>query len=165
MVERNESRRGRRVRVVLPAALVVGNEQFLTQTENVSLLGTFVQAEREVPIGTPVQTTLNLPGGEKGSGGSVQCQGIVVRTETLRPGLYGLALFFNQFSGDGEERLGRLIEELLEKQNEEAKRYFEERERLRKERMKQRLEEKRKKRRKRGRPRKKRRKKPSREVS
>ena len=44
----------------------------------------------------------------------------MVRTETVRPGLYGLALFFNEFFGDGEEKLGRLIEEFLLKQNEEA---------------------------------------------
>jgi len=165
MVERDEGRRGRRVRVNLPVILVAGNEQLATRTENVSLLGTFVQSEKELPVGTPVKVALDLPPGENREGGGVQCQGIVVRTETLRPGLYGLALFFNQFLGDGEERLGRLIEELLEKQNEEAKRYFEERERKKKERMKQRLEEKRKKRRKRGRPRKKHRSKPSREVS
>ena len=165
MVERDEGRRGRRVRADLPAMLVAGNEQLATRTENVSLLGTFVQSEKDLPVGASVKVALDLPPGENREGGNVQCQGIVVRTESIRPGLYGLALFFNQFLADGEEKLGRLIEELLEKQNEEAKRYFEERERLRKERMKRRLEEKKKKRRKRGRPRKKRRSKPAREVS
>ena len=159
MVEPTESRRGRRVRVTLPARLLCGDQELSCQTENVSLLGTYVQVEKEVPIGIPTSVTLTL------TGGSVQCKGVIVRCESLQPGIYGLGVFFNQFLDDGEEKLGGLIDELLRKQNEEAERYFQERDRLRKERLQKKLAEKRKKRRKRGRPRKKRASKTSRKTS
>ena len=162
MVKRDESRRGRRVAITLPVLVVCGNEQFSTQTENVSLLGTYVRVAKEVPVGTPATTTLDLPAEGVGRGERVQCQGVIVRCENLSPGLFGLGVFFNQFLGEGEAKLGTLIDALLEKQTEEAERYFKERERLRKERMKKKLEEKRKKRRKRGRPPKKHRSKSSR---
>lgn len=157
MAARDESRRGRRIGIALPALLVCGNEQLTTQTENVSLLGTYVQVNREVPVGTPVRVTLDLSSQPAGGGGNVECEGVVVRCENTQPGFYGLGLFFKQILGDGETRLGALIDELLRRQNEEAERYFKERERLRKERMKKKLAEKRRKRRKRGRPPKKRR--------
>lgn len=163
MPRTDESRRGRRVRVILPARLVCGAETLSSQTENISLLGTYVEVGKEIPAGTPATVTLDLP--PSNGGGSVQCQGIVVRCESLRPGVFGLGIFFNQFLGDGETRLDQLIDELLKKQNEEARRYFEERDRLRKERMRRKLAEKRRKRRKRGRPRKKRRSKSSRKTS
>jgi len=157
-----EDRHSRRVGVVLPARLVYGEDQISTQTENISFLGTYVQVQKEVPVGTPTSVTLDLP--PAGAGGNVQCEGIVVRCEGLRPGTYGIGIFFKEFLGDGEAKLGKLIDELLAKQNEEAQRYFAERERIRKERMKKRLAEKRKKRRKRGRPPKKRRSKAKRKT-
>jgi len=163
MAKTGESRRGRRVGVALPALLAYGNDQLATRTENVSLLGSYVHVEREIPIGTAVNVTLDLP--PTSGGGSAQCQGIVVRCESIGPALYGLGLFFNQFLGESEAKLDHLIDELLKKQTEEATRYFEERERLRKERLKKKLEEKRKKRRKRGRPRKKRTSRASRKTS
>ena len=162
MVERDETRRGRRIGVALPAQLVCGEVQLSTHTENVSLLGAYVQVDKEIPVGTAAQVTLELPSGRDAKGGSVQCSGVVVRCENLRPGLFGLGIFFKEFFGDGEARLDTLIDEYLRKETEEAKRYFEERERLRKERLKKKLAEKRKKRRKRGRPRKKGRQKSSR---
>lgn len=149
MAKRDESRRGRRVATTLPVTLICGNEQFSTQTENVSLLGTYLRVDKEVPVGTPATTTLDLP---VGAGEKVQCQGIIVRCEALGPGLFGLGVFFNEFLGDGEAKLSTLIDRILQKELEEAERYFKERERLRKERMKKKLKEKRKKRRKRGRP-------------
>ena len=161
MAKSDESRHGRRVRATLPALFAYGGEQLSTRTENVSLLGTYVHLEKEIAVGTPVTVTLDLPEG----GGSVQCQGIVVRCEGVGPVLNGIGIFFNQFLGDGEAKLDHLIDELLKKQNEEAQRYFEERDQLRKERLKKKLEEKRKKRRKRGRPRKKRSSKSSRKTS
>ena len=160
MVEQAESRRGRRVAVKLPAHLVCGDQELSCQTENVSLLGTYVQVDRELPISTPAKVALDLP-----YIGAVQCQGVVVRCENLRPSVYGLGVFFNEFLEDGEAKLAKLIDELLRKQTEEAERYFQERERLRKERMQKKLAEKRKKRRKRGRPRKKRASKTPRKTS
>ena len=163
MPKTDEARRGRRVRAILPAQLVCGTEQYSTQTENVSLLGTYVQLEREIPSGTQAKLILDLSGTSEG--GQVQCEGVVVRCENLRPDLFGLGIFFNQFLEDGEAKLDRLIDLLLKKQNEEAQRYFEERDRLRKERMRKKLAEKRRKRRKRGRPPKKRRSKSPRKTS
>ncbi|MFH1858495.1 MAG: PilZ domain-containing protein [Candidatus Omnitrophota bacterium] len=159
MARTDESRRGRRVRVEIPVLLVCGNEQFSTHTENASLLGTYISVGKQLPIGAEVRLTLDLS--QTSYGGQVQCQGVLVRCEALPSGLFGLGVFFNQFQGDGEARLDAMIEDLLIKQNEEAQRYFEERERLRKERMKKKLAERRRKRRKRGRPPKKRRAKPA----
>ncbi len=165
MASQDESRRGRRVRIVLPVLLQVGSDQVSSRTDNISLLGTFIQAEKEVPAGTTVHVTLHLPPGETGEDGKVECQGVVVRCQGVGPGRFGWGVFFNQFLNDGEARLTRIIDDLLKKQDEEAKRYFEERERLRKEKMKQRLAEKRKKRHKRGRPPKKSRPKRSKKTS
>ena len=161
MVQQAESRRGRRVAVTLSAHLICGDQELSCQTENVSLLGTYVQVARELPISTPAKMTLDLPYNM----GAVQCQGVVVRCENLRPSVYGLGVFFNEFLEDGEAKLEKLIDELLRKQTEEAERYFQERDRLRKERMQKKLAEKRKKRRKRGRPRKKRASKTPRKTS
>ncbi len=164
MPERDErSRRGRRVNVTMPAQLSVGGEVISTQTENISFLGTYVKVGKEIPVGTQADVMLTLPPGP--GGGSVQCDGVVVRCENLEPGFFGLGIFFKQILGEGETRLGRLIDDYLRRQNEEARRYFEERERLRKEKMKKKLAEKRRKRRKRGRPPKKGRKKTSRKRS
>lgn len=162
MVEKTESRRGRRVAVALPAHLICGGQDLSCRTENVSLLGTYVQVEKEMPISTPAKVTLDLS--SMGGNGAIQCEGVIVRCESLQPGLYGLGVFFNQFLENGEERLENLIDDLLRKQNEEAERYFAERDRLRKEKMQKRLAEKRKKRRKRGRPPKKRSSKTSRKA-
>jgi len=153
MAGRYETRRGRRVAVQLSANLVCGNETIATQTENVSFLGTYVHHAKEVPVGTPTRITLLLP--QHTGGGTVECQGVIVRCENLQPGTFGLGIFFNEFLGDGEERLGILIDNLLKQQTLEAERYFEERDRIKKERMKKKLAEKRRKRKKRGRPRKK----------
>ena len=150
MPEQIESRRGRRVAVTLPVRLAMGGQELSGQTENVSLLGTYVRADQETPTSTPAKVTLQLPSGE-----NAQAQGVVVRCESLGPGVYGLGVFFNEFLADGEAKLERLIDDLVRKQLEEAERYFQERDRLRKEKMQKKLAEKRKKRRKRGWPRKK----------
>ena len=153
MVEvQDNRRRGRRVTVSLPITLTTSEGTHPGTTRNISLLGALVELDKELPLGTPVTSTVALPNGIP-----VEVKGLVVRSEPLPPsGRFGIGVFFNSFSEGSEVPLGRWIEEILEQQLKEAERYFQERERIRQEKLEKKRKEKElhKKRRKRGRPRK-----------
>lgn len=153
MVEvQDNRRRGRRITVSLPVTLETKEGTLQGTTRNISLLGALVELDRELPLGTAVTARLALPNGT-----SVEARGLLVRCESLgSPGHFGAGLFFNAFSEGSEAPLGRWIDEVLERQRQEAERYFEEREKVRQAKLEKKRKEKElhKKRRKRGRPRK-----------
>ena len=153
MVEAQDNRRrGRRVTVSLPITLNTPQGALEGAIHNISLLGALVELERGLSLGTAVTSRVTLPDGK-----AVEAKGLVVRSEPLpASSRFGVGLFFNTFSEGSEAPLSRWIEEVLEQQRKEAERYFEERERIRQEKLEKKRKEKElhKKRRKRGRPRK-----------
>jgi hypothetical protein len=66
-----------------------GESTFVAQLKSLSRLGALLEAGEALPVGTPLEIVLELPG----TGEETLVRGEVVRV-TPAEGLYGLAIFF-----------------------------------------------------------------------
>ena len=104
------------------------SQQIYTQTENINILGTYVETEQKIPLGTKVDITIEIPVYTNDSSltGNVRCRGDIFRCnlakETGKERFYGLGIFFTDFS-DEEDRnkLTKYIDFLILKEKEEIK--------------------------------------------
>jgi len=124
-----EKRRERRIRVSLPIRITYpDNPPIYTHIENISLLGTYVEIEQEIPLGVKLDITIEIPSYKNNPSliGNVRCQGDVFRCNLVREveskRLYGLGIFFTNFSEEEDRnKLSKYIDFLVLKEKEDIK--------------------------------------------
>lgn len=114
--------RRRRKRIDVALALTIGyNEGKITaKTKNISLLGTYIEINKEIPVGTKLNIEIDIPlrGPEKSiRSGQANSEGVVFRSKPLislqGKSSYGTGIFFRSFSQKDERMLANYIDYVL----------------------------------------------------
>lgn len=99
-----EKRKERRVRANLPIKITYQkNLEILGRTENISLLGTYLELDREMPAGIDADIALEIPAyaEDLSLAGEVKCKGNIFRCNLIREfeskKYYGIGIFFTDF--------------------------------------------------------------------
>ncbi len=128
MASARERRRRKRVDVTLLITVEYGKEKILARTKNISVLGTYIESNKEIPIGTPLDIGINIPKGglvKLDKGKQTNCSGIAFRcqpTHSLEPTKqYGIGIFFRSFLKTGEKDLSNYINYVLLQEKERGK--------------------------------------------
>lgn len=110
-----ERRQCPRLRKALPLNIAANGYDFATTTENVSCLGAYCRIDKYVPPFTRIMVKLILPlsvNGKKGSL-SIDCQGVVVRTEDADTGGFNIAIFFNDIKDAQRQKISQYISSFI----------------------------------------------------
>lgn len=125
-----ERRREKRLRARLPVRIGdADGQQIYARTENISILGTYIEIEQEIPLGKKIDLSIEIPSYTNDSflTGNVGCRGDVFRCDLIKEiesrSFYGVGIFFIDFP-DGQDRnkLLKYIEFLILKEQENIKR-------------------------------------------
>lgn len=114
-----ERRRRKRVDVALPLKIEYNKEWLPATIKNISILGAYVQAGKELPIGAELKVDLEIPSaaGVPTTMAHVSCTAVVFRCQFTgsggEQGCFGTGIFFRSFHKGGEEQLSRYIDRIL----------------------------------------------------
>ena len=124
----SEKRKEHRFHAVLPIRIFYRTSELLSRTENIRRLGTYVQFNREIPVGEELDITLVLPSYTKDPAlaGEVRCKGSVFRSTILRESAvnksWGTGIFFTAFEDSQDrEKLSAYIDYLTQQEEQEIK--------------------------------------------
>lgn len=116
-----EKRKERRIKVNLPIRIThQDNLEVVGKTENISRLGSYVELDKEVPVGSDIDVTLEIPQycPDLSLTGTVQCRGNIFRCnvtkETESQKYYGIGIFFTDFlKSSDRDKLSKYIDFLI----------------------------------------------------
>lgn len=99
----------------LPLKVVANGYDFATSTQNVSCVGAYCQVNKYLPPFTRVLIKLTLPlaTGSGNKNFSVECRGVVVRSEDSENGGFNIAVFFNEIRDSQKKKISRYINQFL----------------------------------------------------
>ena len=104
-----------RINQQLPLNVAANGYDFSTYTRNVSCLGAYCHINKYVPPFTKVLIKLSLPVSEAGrtKDYSVECKGVIVRTEDEEKGGFNVAIFFNSIKDQEKRKIEKYINQFL----------------------------------------------------
>lgn len=95
----------------LPLNVAVNGYDFVTNTQNLSCLGTYCRIDKYIPPFTRVKVALDLP--IKQNTCKVECEGVIVRSEDDKDGSFDIAIFFNRIKEQPKQRLAEYVSQFL----------------------------------------------------
>lgn len=117
MIKNSKAERRRYPRIAhrLPLKVAANGYDFITSTQNVSCVGTYCHINKYIPPFTKVMVKLTLPiminGDNKNY--SVECNGVVVRTEDRNKDGFNIAIYFNEIKGIQRKKISQYINQFL----------------------------------------------------
>ncbi len=110
-----ERREHPRVNHDFPVKIAANGYDFITTTRNVSCVGAYCHIEKYIPPFTKIMVKLTLPLAVKRTSKNctVECKGVVVRTEDENEGGFNVAIFFNTIGNQERQKISRYISQLL----------------------------------------------------
>jgi hypothetical protein len=112
---KSERRQYPRIEHRLPLKLAADGYDFATATQNISCIGAYCHVSKYMPPFTRVMVKLILPvatiNGSKNY--SVECKGVVVRTEDKSEGGFNIAIFFNEIKDNERQKIAQYISQFL----------------------------------------------------
>jgi hypothetical protein len=119
-----EKRKERRISVELPIRIAFeNNPEIRDTTGNISRLGAYVEIGSEIPVGTDVAVTLEIPFYAKDPllSGEVKCKGNIFRSDVVKEisskKYYGIGIFFTDFSTQfDKDKLSKYVDFLIVKE-------------------------------------------------
>jgi len=114
-----------RIDYSLPIKVAANGYDFATSTQNVSCLGAYCSINKYVPPFTRVMIKLTLPikSDAINKSYSVECNGVVVRSEDAENGAFNIAIFFNQINLGQRKKISRYISQFLPERPATTKRF------------------------------------------
>lgn len=100
-----------RVDQKVPVKIAADGYGFETSTQNVSCVGTYCHINKYIPPFTKVNIKLSLPMAKDSR--SVECKGVIVRTEDAGTGGFNIAVFFNQIKEEQRKKISQYISQFL----------------------------------------------------
>lgn len=99
----------------LPINIAANGYDFATSTENISCLGTYAHISKYIPPFTKIAIRLNLPvvTAQGKHNYSVECNGVIVRSEDDSSGGFNVAIFFNEIKDSQRKIISRYISQFL----------------------------------------------------
>lgn len=103
----------------LPVRIAANGYDFSTTTQNISCLGTFCHIDKYIPPFTRIAIRLDLPiatrtGSRKDY--SVECNGVVVRSQDDANKGFNIAIFFNRIKDDQRKIISKYVAQFITKQ-------------------------------------------------
>jgi hypothetical protein len=110
-----ERRRQPRVKKEVPLKILTEGYDFVTQTKDISCIGTYCYVDKYIPPMTKLAITLLLPTRLKpgDANNKIQCKGVIVRTEPNSPEGFNIAIFFNEISQRDKYKISHYINQFL----------------------------------------------------
>ncbi len=135
MARIKERRRRQRIDVALAAKIEYNGKKIKTKTKNISLLGTYLQNDKEIPIGTALDIAIKIPETKKNKSRQINCKGVVFRSQPIASfepkSQYGIGIFFRSFLEKAERELSGYIENVLLQEKRKGEIYMRKREKKR----------------------------------
>jgi hypothetical protein len=112
---KKERRLHPRIAKILPINVAANGYDFVTQTQNVSCVGTYCRIDKYVPPFTKVKIKLNLPLVNNGirENCEVECHGVIVRTEDETGGGFNIAVYFNEIKDRPRQKIAQYVAQCL----------------------------------------------------
>lgn len=115
MPKGRERRIHQRIDHKLPIKVAIDKYGFVTSTKNVSCVGAYCHITKYIPPFTKVSVKLSLPiavdRGKKNY--TVECKGVLVRTEDEAKGGFNIAIFFNDIKDDEKKKISQYLSQYL----------------------------------------------------
>lgn len=112
---KKERRQYPRIDRQLPLNIAANGYDFITTTQNVSCVGAYCRVDRYIPPFTKIMVKLTLPiaSGDRNSNCTVECKGVVVRTDDENKGSFNIAIFFNEIKENQRQKISQYISQSL----------------------------------------------------
>ncbi len=110
-----ERRKDPRLDKELPFKVAANGYAFSTSTQNISCAGAYCRIKKYIPPFTRVQVKLSLPIKTRSTEKSytIDCQGVIVRTEEKDPAGFNIAIFFNRINDSQRKKISEYINQSL----------------------------------------------------
>lgn len=115
----SERRLHPRIKRKLPIKVAANGYDFATSTENLSCVGAYCHIKKYIPPFTKVMVKLTLPLKDKSC--TVQCHGVLVRTEDEEKGGFNIAIFFNEIKENQKKIISRYVNQFLPQEHSSLK--------------------------------------------
>ncbi len=114
-----ERRRYPRLDQVLPFKVAANGYAFSTSTQNISCVGAYCRIKKYIPPFTRVKVRLSLPikAKKNDSSSTIDCEGVIVRTEDKDQDGFNIAIFFNQINDSQRKKITEYINQFLPKED------------------------------------------------
>lgn len=112
---KTERRQYPRIEHKLPVKIAANGYDFTTSTQNVSCVGTYCHIAKYIPPFTRVALKLSLPikSIRQEKNYSVECKGVIVRTEDDNNAGFNIAVFFNEIKDGQRQKISQYINQFL----------------------------------------------------
>jgi len=119
-----ERRQYPRINSVVPVNIIANGYDFVTSTQNVSCVGAYCHVSKYIPPFTRIAVKLRLPiaSGNQSKNHSVECKGVVVRSEDAQANGFNIAIFFNAIQSGQRKIISQYVKQFLPLQSPVAKR-------------------------------------------
>lgn len=100
----------------LPLNVAANGYDFSTTTKNISCIGAYCHVDKYIPPFTKIAIRMNLPLKDNHSGAgscSIECRGVVVRTDDGEGGGFNIAIFFNEIKDSQRQVISRYLNQFL----------------------------------------------------
>lgn len=110
-----ERRQFPRIKQDFPLKIAANGYDFITTTRNISCVGAYCHIEKYIPPFTKIIIRLTLPVtiNYVNKNYTVECKGVVVRTEDENEGGFNVAIFFNEIRDSERQKISQYISQLL----------------------------------------------------
>lgn len=131
MARVRERRRRQRVDVALPVKIEYNGRRVSATTKNISILGTYIETSKEIPIGAILDIKIKIPktaAGKTKKTTEIRCVGTAFRSQPTSSleskNRFGIGVFFRSFLEKSEKDLSNYIDYILLQEKEIGKIYI-----------------------------------------
>ena len=101
----------------LPFKVAANGFNFSTSTKNISCVGAYCKIKKYIPPFTKVKVKLTFPIKSRigKTDYTVDCEGVIVRTEDENKGGFNIAIFFNAIKDEQRKKISKYIDQFIPK--------------------------------------------------
>lgn len=112
---KSEKRLHPRISHQLPLRIAVNGYDFSTSTQNVSCTGAYCCVNKYVPPFTKVAVKMTMPVKANGvvEKYTVDCKGVIVRTDDESADGFNIAIFFNEITDTQKRKISQYVNQFL----------------------------------------------------
>jgi hypothetical protein len=99
----------------LPFKVGANGYNFSTNTQNISCVGAYCKIKKYIPPFTKVKVKLTFPMKSRIGNGdyTMDCEGVIVRTEDEKKGGFNIAIFFNVIKDEQRKKISQYINQFI----------------------------------------------------
>jgi len=114
---KKERRLHPRINRELPLRIAADGYDFSTSTQNLSCTGAYCRVNKYIPPFTKIGIKMTLPliSNNKKEEFTVECKGVIVRTDDADKEGFNFAIFFNEIKENQRKKITRYINQFLPK--------------------------------------------------